>query len=129
MQNPLNTKYREIIYRTGDLVRLNERGELEYVCRKDFQIKHMGYRIELGEIEHAAMSVAGMKRVCCLYNQRKQAIVLVYEGETESAAVKDTIRSKVPEYMVPAKLYRLEQMPLNANGKIDRVLLKEQYGQ
>ena len=82
VQNPLNTKYREIIYRTGDLVRLNERGELEYVCRKDFQIKHMGYRIELGEIEHAAMSVAGMKRVCCLYNQRKQAIVLVYEGPT-----------------------------------------------
>lgn len=128
VQNPVNTKYREIIYRTGDLVRENERGELEYVCRKDFQIKHMGYRIELGEIEHAAMSLAGMKRACCVYNQRKQVIVLIYEGDAESGDVKQAIRNKVPEYMVPGAIHQLEAMPMNANGKIDRVLLKEQYG-
>lgn len=128
VQNPLNTKYREIIYRTGDLVRENERGELEYVCRKDFQIKHMGYRIELGEIEHAAMGMEGMKRACCVYNQRKQTIVLIYEGDAEAAQVKEQIRSKVPEYMVPTVLHQVETMPMNANGKIDRVNLKETYG-
>ena len=129
VQNPVNTKYPEIIYRTGDLVRENERGELEYVCRKDFQIKHMGYRIELGEIEHAAMSLEAMKRVCCLYNQRKQNIVLIYEGDVEAAEVKAEVKNRVPEYMVPGIIHKLEKMPMNANGKIDRVLLKEQYGQ
>ncbi len=128
VQNPVNTKYQEIIYRTGDLVRENERGELEYVCRKDFQIKHMGYRIELGEIEHAAMGMDKVKRVCCLYNERKQAIVLVYEGNVEPSDVKDVVRTKVPEYMVPTIIHKLDVMPMNANGKIDRVYLKEQYG-
>lgn len=128
VQNPVNTKYREIIYRTGDLVRENERGELEYVCRKDFQIKHMGYRIELGEIEHAAMSIEAVKRVCCLYNERKQAIVLVYEGNAEISEVKEAVKNKVPEYMVPAVVHKLDTMPMNANGKIDRVYLKDAYG-
>ncbi|MBQ9140635.1 MAG: amino acid adenylation domain-containing protein [Lachnospiraceae bacterium] len=129
VQNPVNTMYPEIIYRTGDLVRENERGELEYVCRKDFQIKHMGYRIELGEIEHAAMSLEAIKRVCCLYNQRKQSIVLIYEGDVEAAEVKAEVKNRVPEYMVPGVIHKLDKMPMNANGKIDRVLLKEQYGQ
>ena len=129
VQNPVNTMYPEIIYRTGDLVRENERGELEYVCRKDFQIKHMGYRIELGEIEHAAMSLEAIKRVCCLYNQRKQSIVLIYEGDVEAAEVKAEVTNRVPEYMVPGVIHKLDKMPMNANGKIDRVLLKEQYGQ
>lgn len=129
VQNPVNTMYPEIIYRTGDLVRENERGELEYVCRKDFQIKHMGYRIELGEIEHAAMSLEAIRRVCCLYHQRKQSIVLIYEGDVEAAEVKAEVKNRVPEYMVPGVIHKLEKMPMNANGKIDRVLLKEQYGQ
>ncbi len=128
VQNPLNTKYREIIYRTGDLVKENERGELEYVCRKDFQIKHMGYRIELGEIEHAAMGMEGMKRACCVYHEKRQAIVLIYEGDADAGAVKEQIRSKVPEYMVPSVLHQVDNMPMNANGKIDRVKLKEAYG-
>lgn len=128
VQNPVNKMYPEIIYRTGDLVRENERGELEYVCRKDFQIKHMGYRIELGEIEHAAMSIETIRRACCLYNQRRRCIVLIYEGDADPQAVKEAVRNMVPEYMVPGVLKKLEQMPMNANGKIDRVLLKEQYG-
>ena len=51
VQNPLNTHYPELIYRTGDLAKYNEYGELVFVSRKDYQIKHMGHRIELGEIE------------------------------------------------------------------------------
>lgn len=129
VQNPLNTKYHEIIYRTGDLVRLNDRSEIEYVGRKDFQIKHMGYRIELGEIENAVAGLESVKRVCCLYNQKKQNIVMIYEGSVEIPAIKEEIRRKVPEYMVPGVIHKLDRIPINANGKIDRVLLKEQYGQ
>lgn len=128
VQNPVNRKYREIIYRTGDLVKWNRLGELEYVCRKDFQIKHQGYRIELGEIEHGAMGISGMKRVCCLYHDKRQQIVLVYEGDAEASDVKEGLKTKVPEYMVPGIIHKLDTMPMNANGKIDRVLLKEQYG-
>ena len=51
VQNPLNPHYSEIVYKTGDICKYNDKQELIYLCRKDFQIKHMGYRIELGEIE------------------------------------------------------------------------------
>ena len=54
IQNPLNPYYRDIVYRTGDIGAYNERGELIFVSRKDYQIKHMGHRIELGEIEVVA---------------------------------------------------------------------------
>lgn len=128
VQNPLSPYYRDIMYRTGDLVRENPLGEIEYVGRKDFQIKHMGYRIELGEIEHAAMSLEGVRRACCLYHDRKKAIVLIIEGAVEPAQVKAGLKNKLPEYMVPAEVHGMDRMPLNSNGKIDRVYLKERYG-
>lgn len=128
VQNPLSPYYHDLMYRTGDLVRENAFGEIEYVGRKDFQIKHMGYRIELGEIEHAAMNMAHMERACCIYNDRKQEIVLVYEGQTDTDTVREALKNKVPEYMVPGTILRLEAIPMNANGKIDRKLLKEKYG-
>ncbi len=125
--NPLNKKYREIIYRTGDLVKLNEYDEIEYVGRKDFQIKHMGYRIELGEIEKAAMSVKAVRSACALYNKKRQAIVMVYEGAIDEAALKEKIKNIVSDYMVPSIYHKEAAMPMNANGKIDRVKLKELY--
>lgn len=127
VQNPLNKAFPEIIYRTGDLVRYNQYGEIEYVCRKDYQIKHMGYRIELGEIEAAAMSMNKLQRVCCMYNDRKKQIVLVYEGNVEETDVKNYLQQKVPEYMVPAVCIKERALPMNANGKIDRVALNEKY--
>lgn len=128
VQNPLTPFYRDIMYRTGDLVRENERGEIEYVGRKDFQIKHMGFRIELGEIETAAMSVSGMSRACCIYHEKRQSIILLYEGSAEKKGVKDELMKRLPDYMVPGCIVKLDVMPMNANGKIDRKLLKENYG-
>jgi len=128
VQNPLSPYYHDQMYRTGDLVCVNERGEIEYVGRRDFQIKHMGYRIELGEIEHAALNVAGMRRTCCVYHERKQMIVLIYEGDTEDGLVREELKKRVPEYMVPGAFVALPKLPMNANGKIDRKLLKEKYG-
>ena len=125
VQNPLNPYVPETIYRTGDLVKYNEYGEIVYLSRKDFQIKHMGHRIELGEIETAVSSLEEIALCCCLYDERHQKIVLFIEEELDKAYINEQISELVPEYMLPNKVITLEKMPINANGKIDRVKLKE----
>lgn len=125
VQNPLNPAVPELIYRTGDIVKYNERGEIIYLSRKDFQIKHMGHRIELGEIETAVSSLEEISLCCCLYDEKRQKIVLFIEEELDKAYINEKISRLVPEYMLPNKLIRVEKMPINANGKIDRVKLKE----
>ncbi|MDE7130415.1 MAG: amino acid adenylation domain-containing protein [Lachnospiraceae bacterium] len=125
VQNPLNPYVPETIYRTGDLVKYNEYGEIIYLSRKDFQIKHMGHRIELGEIETAVSSLEQIALCCCLYDEKRQKIVLFIEEELDKAYINEQISSLVPEYMLPNKVVTLPDMPINANGKIDRVKLKE----
>ena len=125
VQNPLNPFVPETIYRTGDLVKYNEYGEIIYLSRKDFQIKHMGHRIELGEIETAVSSLEEISMCCCLYDEKHQKIVLFLEEKLEKAYINERISKLVPEYMLPNKVISLEKMPINANGKIDRVKLKE----
>ena len=125
VQNPLNPYVPETIYRTGDLVKYNEYGEIVYLSRKDFQIKHMGHRIELGEIETAVSSLEEIALCCCLYDEKHRKIVLFIEEELDKAYINEQISKLVPEYMLPNKVITLEKMPINANGKIDRVKLKE----
>ncbi len=125
VQNPLNPCVPETIYRTGDLVKYNAHGEIIYLSRKDFQIKHMGHRIELGEIETAVSSLEEIAMCCCLYDEKRQKIVLFLEEPLERAYINEKISGLVPEYMLPGKVITLEKMPINANGKIDRVKLKE----
>lgn len=126
VQNPLNPYYSEKIYRTGDLARYNEKKELVFVSRKDFQIKHMGHRIELGEIETAVMSLPNVKNSCCLYDQEKQKIVLFYETEEyDDASLVEALKNRLQRYMLPNVLHRLDEMPQLKNGKIDRMKLKE----
>ena len=125
VQNPLNGAYEEKIYRTGDLVKYNERHELIYLSRKDFQIKHMGHRIELGEIETAVSSLPGISLCCCLYDERRSRIVLFIDKEMKKDEINEQLKTMIPEYMLPGKVIVKEEMPINANGKIDRVGLKE----
>ncbi|MGG1676780.1 amino acid adenylation domain-containing protein [Neobacillus sp. NRS-1170] len=129
IQNPLNSNYQEKIYKTGDLVYINEFEEIIYVGRKDTQIKHMGYRIELGEIEMAAISLDSIFNACVLYDHEKKGIVLVYESENNLAVsdIRRQLMNLVPKYMIPTTIIQLDHLPLNPNGKIDRVLLKEIY--
>jgi amino acid adenylation domain-containing protein len=126
-QNPLNPHYPELIYRTGDIARYNERGELVFVSRRDSQIKHMGQRIELGEVEIAAVSVEGVGAAGCIFDGEKKRIVLYYAGEPDEAAVATALKDKLPRYMIPNLIYRLERMPYTNNGKLDRVALKARY--
>lgn len=127
VQNPLNPHYPELIYKTGDLVKYNDYHELIYITRKDFQIKHMGYRIELGEIETAISAIQQIKHSVCIYDSAKEKIVLVYQGDIEKKEILDEISGKLPEYMLPNKMVKVKAMPFNANGKIDRNWLKENY--
>ena len=129
IQNPLNDKYRELIYCTGDLGKYNDRGELVYVCRKDFQIKHRGQRIELGEIEASVSAIEEIGECCCLYDTKRMRIVLFYTGEINEKDISQELMKKLPEYMVPERYIQLETMPHNLNGKTDRVALKEMIGE
>jgi acyl-coenzyme A synthetase/AMP-(fatty) acid ligase len=127
VQNPLNTAYPELIYRTGDLGRYNERGELIFVSRKDYQIKHMGHRIELGEIEVNVNMLEQVKLAGCIYDQNRGKIVLYYVGSMTEKELTLALKEKLPRYMVPNRIIALDNMPLTANGKIDRVTLKKKY--
>ena len=120
VQNPLNMYYNEPIYRTGDLGKYNEDGDLVYVSRKDFQIKHLGHRIELGEIEAVAMAREGVTRTCCIYDREKQRLILFYTGEREKISLMKELRTVLAPFMLPNALVPVEEMPLNKNGKIDR---------
>lgn len=127
VQNPLNDRYPELIYRTGDLGRWNERGELVFVSRKDYQIKHMGHRIELGEIEVNVNMLEGIRMSCCIYDKASDKIVLYYVGEMDMKELVTVLREKLPRYMIPNKVICLDEMPLTANGKLDRVALKNLF--
>ncbi len=126
-QNPLNTAYPEIIYRTGDLAKKNEHGELVFISRKDYQIKHMGHRIELGEIEANVNSIDAVKMSGCIYDDRRGKIVLYYVGDVTEAELVEALSLKVPKYMLPNVTRRVDALPFTANGKIDRKGLKEIY--
>jgi len=123
VQNPLNKNYPELIYKTGDLGRLNERGELIFVSRKDYQIKHRGHRIERGEIEVNVNLIKGVNMSGCVYDKEKSKIVLFYVGEIDSSELIALLKDKLPRYMIPNKVEKLEAMPFTANGKLDRIAL------
>ncbi len=120
VQNPLNTAYPELIYRTGDIASYNAKGELVFVSRKDYQVKHMGHRIELGEIEANVNMLDGIKTCACVYSKTDEKIVLYYVGEKEKAILIKQLREKLPRYMIPNETVQLENMLFTPNGKIDR---------
>ena len=124
VQNPLHSHYPELVYKTGDIGRYNELGELEFVSRKDYQIKHMGQRIELGEIEANVNLLEGIDQVGCVYDNIKNKIVLYYVGALEEKELTLALKEKLPRYMIPNSTIRLDKMPMTTNGKIDRVELK-----
>jgi amino acid adenylation domain-containing protein len=127
-QNPLNPHYPETIYRTGDLARYNAEGQIMFLSRKDNQVKHMGQRVELGEIEILINSLDHIDASFCFYDHDKQKIVLIYEGKNaDNKYIINGIKDKFPKYMFPNIMIRLDQLPYNLNGKIDRTLLKNKY--
>ena len=128
VQNPLNPLYNDIIYRTGDLVKPEADGNLVFVSRKDFQVKHKGNRIELGEIEVAVNAIEGVTNAACIFDQAQDKLVLYYTTtDGQPMDIINLVKERIPVYMFPEVVNHLVQMPHNLNGKIDRIELKKQY--
>lgn len=128
VQNPLHHLYEDKVYRTGDIVKYNSRGELEFVSRKDFQVKHNGNRIELGEIEVAVNALDGVTGAACIFDSDDDKIVLYYTTASNNELdIINLVKDRLPKYMFPNVIVRLQSMPHNMNGKVDRIALKQRY--
>jgi amino acid adenylation domain-containing protein len=133
VRDPRPDGYGDPVYRTGDLVRLREDGDYDFLGRRDHQIKSRGYRIELGEIEaalNAHPSLAEAVAVAVPHEEWGTAIVAcVAARDGEAVTVTELKRhlvSRIPRYMIPARIEFLDRLPRTANGKIDRQKLQQE---
>jgi amino acid adenylation domain-containing protein len=120
----------ERLYRSGDLVRWLPDGVLEFLGRLDHQVKLRGYRIELGEIESTIAGHPGVRAVAVTARSdwegdKRLVAYVVAEGTLDGRALRERVRSKLPEYMVPSAFVAIDRLPLTANGKVDRARLPE----
>ncbi|MEA4889062.1 MAG: amino acid adenylation domain-containing protein [Clostridiaceae bacterium] len=120
----------ETLYRSGDLARYFARGDIEYLGRIDNQVKIRGHRIELGEIESKMIAYDAIKEAVVLTRENhvgnKQ--LCAYYVPSDDVNVRDLrafLARYLPEYMVPSYFVRIDRIPLNANGKVDRKSLPE----
>ncbi|MFC7560669.1 amino acid adenylation domain-containing protein [Paenibacillus farraposensis] len=123
----------ERLYRTGDLARWMPDGNVDFIGRMDYQVKIRGYRIELGEIETAIQQVPGVRQAVVIdrTDERGHKYLCGYltgEAELRLEEVQAELEAGLPAHMVPARLMRLEAIPLTSNGKIDRKALPEPEG-
>lgn len=127
VQNPLNPNYPERIYRTGDIGKRNSDGDLVFISRRDYQIKHMGHRIELGEIDANVAMVDAVRTCCTIYIKGEEKIVLFYVGDIDKRSLTKELKEKLPRYMLPNAMVALDRLPLTANGKMDRLAMEQLY--
>jgi len=127
VRNPFSPDPRSRLYRSGDLGHRNAKGEFEFDGRIDLQVKIRGFRIELPEIEAVVNAIPGVsgsavvvkdahsdsKRLACYYVRQSPTL-------ESSSDIERIVRDKLPAYMVPSEFVELDQLPLNANGKVDR---------
>ncbi|HEY5730270.1 MAG TPA: amino acid adenylation domain-containing protein [Anaerolineales bacterium] len=124
---PLPQGEGEVIYKTGDLARYLPDGNIEFFGRSDQQVKVRGFRIETGEIEVALAEHPSVKQaVVVAWKERSSdaslvayVIPAVPEKEAEAIQLREYLRTKIPEYMVPSIFVNLESLPLTPNGKVD----------
>ncbi|HEX7334404.1 MAG TPA: amino acid adenylation domain-containing protein [Pyrinomonadaceae bacterium] len=118
------------LYRTGDLGRWRSDGTIEFLGRRDQQVKMRGYRIELGEVEAALRAQAEVSDAVVVASESESGekwlvayVVGVGSAEVNVGRVREQLQRQLPDYMVPSVLMVLEQLPLTANGKVDRQAL------
>jgi amino acid adenylation domain-containing protein len=113
------------LYRTGDLVRWRADGQLEYLGRIDHQVKLRGLRIELGEIEAQLLAQASINEAVVVAKDARLIAYVSAVSPINNETLRAQLAKQLPEYMVPAVFVQLDQLPLNANGKVDRKALPE----
>jgi amino acid adenylation domain-containing protein len=133
--DPFGVKPGARLYKTGDLARFLTNGNIEYAGRNDFQVKIRGYRIELGEIELALAQHPDVSEAVVLASEtngrdkRLIAYVVLNEMRTATAKqLKEFLKERLPEYMLPSSFVMLDALPLTATGKVDRNALPTQIG-
>jgi len=119
------------IYRTGDYGKLHEEGYIEFLGRKDNQVKIHGFRVELGEIENCALNHSGVKQAVAVIQRKGSSEILVLfikpqaNHSVDKEALEKRLRTMLPEYMIPKRIIPLDQIPITQNGKIDRKRLSK----
>ena len=127
MPHPFSTVPGARLYRTGDIVRYLADGNIEFIGRRDQQVKLRGFRIELGEVEAALETHSAVRQTAVVLREEsgeKQLVAYVVDGAGEGgvdvAELRQYVRERLPEYMLPASFVLLESLPLKPNGKVDR---------
>lgn len=131
ISNPFSTKPDARLYKTGDLGRYQANGNLEFIGRIDDQVKLHGYRIELGEIEVVLRQHSQVREVVVVAKDahpgKKQLVAYIVGQESQEylkpSQLRDFLRQKLPEYMMPSHFIFLKALPLTANGKVDKKAL------
>ena len=125
-----NKEEKSLMYGTGDLVKYLPDGNIMFLGRVDDQVKIRGYRIELGEIENVLKECESVRQSVVLARKTQEGNMrlvgyAVPEGVFDKEAIISYLRSRLPEYMIPAIWVELENLPLTQNGKIDRKALPD----
>ncbi|MBJ2205652.1 amino acid adenylation domain-containing protein [Pseudomonas carnis] len=122
LQDPFNPGR---MYRTGDLVRWLPDGNLEYLGRNDDQVKLRGVRVELGEIESRLAALDGIREAVVLVREGRLLAWFTEQRPLQIETLRAHLQAQLPEALVPVAYMRLDQLPLTANGKLDRKALPE----
>ncbi len=128
LPNPFKEDPSAYIYKTGDLVKRNNKGDIEYIGRVDFQVKIRGHRIELGEIETILEKHLHVNRAVAVVNENSlndKKIIVYYQKNAPNVDIpeeelRNTLKEALPDYMMPAFIIPIQEFPLTLNGKIDR---------
>lgn len=122
--NPFSIVGGERLYRTGDLASYRLDGNLDFLGRIDHQVKVRGYRIELTEIESALEETAGVRQAVVIAaedsGEKRLVAYAAIEAGTGELELKEALRKRLPEFMVPADFVLLDELPFTPNGKVDR---------
>ncbi|BAZ22953.1 non-ribosomal peptide synthase [Kalymmatonema gypsitolerans NIES-4073] len=133
--NPLCDSKCDRLYKTGDLARYLSDGNIEFLGRIDNQVKVRGFRIELGEIEAVLNTHPQVQQSVVIAtedlsgNKRLVAYVVSLDQSLTSSQIREFLKQKLPEYMVPSAFVTLDTLPLTANGKVDRLALPAPDGE
>ncbi len=122
----------ERLYRSGDQGRWLPDGKLEFLGRRDAQVKIRGFRIEIGEIENTLLRAPGVRHAAVVVaeaDERKHLVAFYSGRRLEIDVLRDRLGESLPEYMIPSAFHWREELPLTANGKIDKKALTALAGE